>query len=184
MHISELSKKYKVKKITEADIPEVYELCKNNPIYYHYYPPFVTVESLKEELQALPPGKTYEDKYYLGFYKKERMIAVMDLIDGYPQKECAWIGFFMMEKEVQGKGIGTEIITDVCTYLNTIGFGKVQLGYIKGNAQSEAFWIKNQFYKTGKEVARDGYVIVVMEHLLDKEICDSGGEEHKNTWKI
>lgn len=58
----------------------------------------------------------------------------MDLIDGYPQKECAWIVFFMMEKEIQGKGIGTEIITDVCTYLNTIGFGKVQLGYIKGNA--------------------------------------------------
>lgn len=63
-------------------------------------------------------------------------------------------------------GIGTSIITEVCLYLKKIGFTYVRLGYIKGNPQSEAFWIKNHFIKTGDEVQTDDYAIVVMQRTL------------------
>lgn len=84
MKIGLLSTKYQVKRIEEPDIPEVYVLCKNNPLYYQYCPPFVTTDSIKEDLMELPKGKTPEDKYYLGFYKRDKsLVAVMDLIYGY-----------------------------------------------------------------------------------------------------
>jgi ribosomal protein S18 acetylase RimI-like enzyme len=34
----------------------------------------------------------------------------MDLIDGYPEETCAFIGFFMMDVRYQNRGIGTEVL--------------------------------------------------------------------------
>ena len=166
MKIESISKEYKIKRIKEADIPEVYALCKNNPLFYQYCPPFVTIESIKEDLMALPKGKTLEDKYYIGFYKNKLLVAVMDLITGYPNAETAFLGFFMLDQLMQGKGVGSILISDTCRYLKEIGFSSVKLGYVKGNPQSEAFWIKNHFEKTGIEVQADGYMIVSMQRYL------------------
>ncbi len=113
-------------------------------------------------MKGLPPGKTYSDKYYIGFYKDQTLICIMDLIDKYPDEETAFIGFFMMNSKVQGKGIATAIISECCAYLKSIGFQKVKLGYAKGNRQCEAFWLKNHFIKTGVETQREGYVAVGM----------------------
>lgn len=166
MNIELLSSRFKVKYIEESQIDEVYELCKGNPIYYKYCPPYITVQGIKKDMIALPNGKTLEDKYYIGFYDNNKLVAIMDLISKYPDEETAFIGFFMMSQERQGKGEGTNIITEVCGYLKEIGFLKVKLGYVKGNSQSETFWRKNHFLKTGIERQEEGYVVVQMEKKL------------------
>ncbi len=35
-------------------------------------------------MTALPPGKAMEDKWFVGFYDGDCLIAVMDLILNYP----------------------------------------------------------------------------------------------------
>lgn len=45
----------------------------------------------------------------------------MDLIDGYPDRDIAYIGFFMMNINYQGKHIGTTIIDETTDYLRSIG---------------------------------------------------------------
>ncbi|MDE7213099.1 MAG: hypothetical protein K2N42_00795, partial [Anaeroplasmataceae bacterium] len=77
MDISHISKKYQIRKITEEKIPEVLELCLGNPLYYKHCPPMVTYESLCRDLKNLPPRKTMEDKFYIGFYDDKHLIAVM-----------------------------------------------------------------------------------------------------------
>ena len=67
------------------------------------------------------------DKYYVGFYRGEDLIAVMDLIEGYPKKSVAFIGFFMTDVSIQKNGIGTKIIKNICNYLKTLKFYSVQL---------------------------------------------------------
>lgn len=166
MNIELLSSKFKVKYIEEQEIQEVYELCKGNPMYYKYCPPNVIVQGIKDDMVALPNGKKPEDKYYIGFYHDDNLVAVMDLISKYPNEETAFIGFFMMSKDHQGKGEGTSIITEVCRYLKEVGFSKARLAYVKGNYQSEMFWTKNHFRRTGIETETDSYVIVVMEKQL------------------
>lgn len=166
MDIELLSTEYLVKQIETVDIPDVFALCKSNPLYYQYCPPSLTIESVQKDLTALPKGKTLEDKYYLGFYKNEFLIAVMDLIYKYPNEKTAFIGFFMTDKRIQGNGIGTAIITETCQYFKKTGLSFVRLGYVKGNPQSESFWIKNHFDKTGIEVQTENYVIVVMQRCL------------------
>lgn len=69
----------------------------------------------------------------------------MDLILGYPTDEIAFIGLFMTNTQYQNKGVGSNIIKDVCNYLAQLGYKKVRIGVDKGNPQSNSFWQKNGF---------------------------------------
>lgn len=161
--IEHLSKQYTVKQLADADVAAVYALCKGNPLYYQYCPPFVTEDSIRADRKALPPSKTLDDKYYLGFYEGGILVAVMDLILGFPNEETAFVGFFMMKKEYQGKGLGTALMEEVYAYLRECRFKSVRLCFVKGNPQSEHFWLKNGFVRTGVEVQNEGYVAVVLQ---------------------
>lgn len=166
MNLSELSSRYDVRKLTENDIGEIFELSRENPLFFRYCPPQATRESIREDMKALPPNGDLENKYYVGFFEEEKLIAVMDLILGYPEGNTAFIGLFMMGEGEQGKGIGSSIISDCAGCLRNQGYQKIRLAYAKGNPQSEGFWKKNGFEHTGEEVERDGYTAVLMERTL------------------
>ena len=93
------------------------------------------------------------------------LIAIMDLIDGYPDETYAFIGFFMMHPLYQGKEIGSSIIGEVCQYLIQIGKKKVRLAIDKENPQSNHFWKKNGF-EVLKEVKRNEWIILIAEKIL------------------
>lgn len=95
MEIKSLSKRFYVRKLDRNDVEMIYDMSCENNIFYRYHPPFVTKESILEDMEALPPGKSYDDKFYVGFFENENLIAIMDLILDYPEKEIAFIGLFM-----------------------------------------------------------------------------------------
>lgn len=166
MEVHHFSSQYTVRDLLPADAEMIYEALKNNTIFYKYHPPMLTVESILEDMDALPPNKGYEDKRYIGFFQNDILVAVMDLIEHYPQHGTALLGFFAMNANMQGQGIGTTIISDSVAYLAQVGFEKVRLGIDKGNPQSKAFWLKNGFAFTGEEHESDGSTILVMERML------------------
>lgn len=166
MNIQQLSSRYNVRGLSPADAEMIYEVLKENTIFYKYHPPVVTVESVKEDMEALPPHKGYQDKHYIGFFQGDTLAAVMDLIEHYPQHGTALLGFFAMNAELQGQGIGTAIISDSLSYLAQLGFEKVRLGIDKGNPQSRAFWLKNGFALTGDEYESESSTILPMERML------------------
>ena len=84
-------------------------------------------------------GKTLNDKYYIGFFKRDKLIAVMDLVMNYPKKKTAFIGPFMMDVNYQNKGIGSRVIGEVLSYLKSENYEKIRLGVDKGNPQSYSF---------------------------------------------
>ena len=146
MDIRLLSKKYEVRKLGINDVDTIYDMSCKNAIFYKYHPPFVTKEIIAEDMKALPPDKSYDDKYYIGFFEGDSLVANMDLILGYPTDEIAFIGLFMTNTRYQNKGVGSNIIGDVCSYLKQSGYKKVRIGVDNGNPQSNYFWQKNGFY--------------------------------------
>lgn len=164
--VEKLSSRFEVRQFTEMDIPAVYALCKGNPTYYKHMKMEPTPDNLKSVLTELPSGKTIEDKLFAGFYEEGSLTAILDLITGYPDADTALIGWFMMDKMRQGRGIGSGIVEDISACLKKEGFSYVRLGYIKGNAESEGFWKKNGFVPTGEEVRTDDYTIIVMKKSL------------------
>lgn len=67
MDISLFSNDYIVRRLEKADVPDIYLLCSKNSLYYQYCPPFVTEQSIMDDMKALPPNKEMYDKYYIGY---------------------------------------------------------------------------------------------------------------------
>ena len=160
------STRFEVKRLNEADADKILRLCKGNPLFYEYHPPFATRESILEDMSALPPHKTYRDKYYVGFYEGDLLVAVLDLILNYPQEGTAYIGFFMVDASCQRQGLGSGIVQGIAGSLKKIGFVKIRLAIDEGNPQSEAFWTKNGFVKTDERHPNDFSAYLPMERKL------------------
>lgn len=185
--IDKISKKYITKRLCKDDISDVYNLCTKNTLYYDYCPPFVTTESIEADMAALPPGKSKDDKFYLGYYDKDKLIAVMDLILGFPDEDTAYIGFFMMSVDVQGKGVGSAIISELSRFTCRQGFSNIQLGWVKGNPQAEHFWHKNGFFETGKLYEMDDYTVVEARRSIVAQVTEeniaASARIHSISWQ-
>lgn len=166
MDIEKFSTEFSVRTLTDNDVSQVYELCKNNILYYEYCPPFVTLESIQRDMTAIPPHKTMEDKFYVGYFDGNKLIAVLDLIRKFPDKDTVFIGFFMMDIEMQHKGVGTEIIGELCFYLQQQGYSHIRLSWVKGNPQAEYFWHKNGFIETGVRSRTENYTMIFAQREL------------------
>ena len=163
--VLKLSKKYDVRKMTDTDAESILNLCYGNTLFYEYSEANPTKEQILNDLHITPPDTALSDKYYVGFYESDILVAVMDLIDGYPNKENALIGFFMVNKDYQGQRIGTAIVNEVAEYLISIGKASIRLAIDKDNPQSNHFWKKNGF-NVIKEVDRNGWIVLLAEKTL------------------
>lgn len=150
IEIEDMSTEFEVRILEKSDVDIVYDLSIKNSVYYQYHPLMVTRESILEDMDALPPGKILNDKYYIGFFERDKLIAVMDLIMDYPKKKTAFIGLFMMDVNYQNKGIGSKVIGEVLSYLKLENYENIRLGVDKGNLQSSSFWNKNGFVTVGE----------------------------------
>ena len=170
-----LAASYAVRRLTEAELPELLALCEGNPLFYQHCPPAPSAESLLEDLAALPPRRTLNDKYFLGFFEREesgsaaepgRLAAVLDLIPGFPKPEIAFWGFFMRRADLQGQGRGTALVSELCGALAAKGWRAVRLGWMRSNPQAAHFWRKNGFAETGISYPANGGTVVVAQREL------------------
>ena len=152
MNIALLSSNYNVRRLNIADVQNIYSLCIRNESYYRYCPPFVTKQSILNDMKALPDGK--------------ELIAVMDLIMSYPKEQNAFIGFFMTSLSIQNTGIGSCIIDELCQYMKKSGITGLRLGWAKGNLHAEHFWHKNGFQETGITYNAGSYTVVLANRNL------------------
>ncbi len=161
-----ISSCYRIRRLTDEDVDEIFTLCKGNADYYKYMKSASSAENIRADLCALPPGKTMDDKFFIGFYADNGLIAVMDLITGYPNAGTAYIGLFMMDKNFKGTGKGSGIIQELLCVLKQEGFDCVRLGCIRENLAGRSFWLKNGFDYTGVETQRDDYAVMHMHISL------------------
>ena len=158
LDIRTLSTEYSVRKITEADISPVYRLAKSNSRYYEYMKTVPTRESLTEVISQLPEGAEAGSKHFVGFYNRDDvLVAVMDLITGYPESDDAFIGWLMVDGEMQGRGIGSGILADVRAAMKAAGYDYLSLVCVENNEEAMTFWKSQGFAPTGEEQMQDGY---------------------------
>ena len=165
IQIEKLSNAYTIRRLTDADVPMLYAWMLRNDQYFRYCGGSTTPERVRQDLTLCPPGTTPAQKHYVGFFDAGTLVAVMDLIDGYPDADTAFIGFFMMNRELQGQGTGTAIVRDVLAALRALGYTAVRLGIDKENPQSNHFWRKNGFTVL-REAAQERGIVLLAERRL------------------
>ena len=166
LDVRALSSRYAVRPLLRPDAPAVLALCEGNPLFYRYHPPLPTVQSITEDMTALPRGTTMQDKYFVGFFAGDCLVAVMDLILNYPQSGTALVGWLITDTAGQGRGRGSALMQECEAALAAQGCRKMRLAVDKGNPQSAAFWRKNGYAFTGQEFPNEHGAYLPMEKSL------------------
>lgn len=169
LHIERLSRTYRVRRLTEEDTAQILTLCRSNPLYYRHCGTEPNEADIRQDMTLLPPGAAPEDKYFLGYFCGDRLAAVLDLIDGYPSAETAYIGLFMVDGRLSGQGIGSRLVGELLEELRAAGFSRVRLAYQKANPQSTHFWTKNGFQPVEEKPHPYGTMLVAVRNLSFSE---------------
>lgn len=167
VNCKKLSTYYKVRPLSESDGLVVLALYKSNPYFFKHCPPQPTLSSVLNDMRKLPPAISSEQKQFLGYFLEEKLVAVLDLVEGYPDSQTVFIGLFMLDGDYHGKGIGSQLFQEVIQVL-TQDFARLRLGYVATNAIAEAFWRKQGFVPTGEVAKTDHYDIILADFLRDK----------------
>ena len=166
LNLSQLSTIYKIKKMGEEDASIILNLEYGNPLYFEYCPPEPSIATVLNDLKVLPDGKSSDNKFYIGFFNNDNLVAIMDFIVSFPEEDTIFIGLFMMDVKESGKGKGSFIIDEILAAFRREGYKKVRLAYMKGNPQSRRFWEKCGFTETGIEKENNHGIAVVLEKIL------------------
>lgn len=160
-----LSSRFDVRELTEADVDEVLGLYLENPQFFQYSEAEATREQVLSDMQVAPSGIDASHKHFIGLFEGAELVAVMDVVEGYPTTDIAYLGLFMVRQHLQGKGLGTSIIRETEAYVRSSGFHSVRLAIDANNPQSTHFWQKNG-YVAIRELTRNGRPIYEAEHML------------------
>lgn len=160
--------KFRVQLLKYKNVDEIYNLQSSQPLFFQKMFEKLTKKQIKSDLRATPPNKSFDDKFFLGFYNKDNLVAILDIVLRYPDDFTAFIGLFMVDAKYCGKGIGTNIYFEIEKVIQLLCFEKVRLGYVETNQQSKNFWLKKCGFVDIKEKKKlENYTIQICEKKLN-----------------
>ncbi|MFG1627870.1 GNAT family N-acetyltransferase [Kribbella sp. NPDC049227] len=141
--------------IAVEDVEALQELIESDPGYTERvtgYPPGpADAQSL---LLMRPDGLAEDAKVVLGSFQDGRLVAVADLLRGFPNDHTAYIGLLEVHWNHQGLGLGRVTFDLVQRYVETSWpeVRTLRLAIVATNAHvATAFWLRQGFEPTGEE---------------------------------
>jgi ribosomal protein S18 acetylase RimI-like enzyme len=152
----------KCRPLTHQDIPEIVAFEETARDYYALIGEAQPNEqSTKNAMETLPPGRCPADKHFLGVFQQENMIALVDLVEGYPDGETLYIGLLVISQENRHKGYGTVILHEIQQMAQNKNLHFLELAVHDANDIGRAFWDKTGF-KPQRSAEVNGKAVTVM----------------------
>ncbi len=157
---------YEIKEGSEKLADDIHELMLGNT----YYTERVlgkepTRDSCIEDTVCTPPGITREKKTYAVFYKKGICVAILDFISDYPKEKTGFIGLYMLNGTLHGKGIGKKLFRHLAAAAKETGMERLRLGCYEANEIGLRFWKSRGFSVKEERDRTEGRLF-----LLEKEL--------------
>jgi len=138
--------------IEPGDVPAVQALIESDPGYTERvtgYPPGpADAQSL---LMMRPEGLPEDAKVVLGAWTDDGLVALVDLLRGYPETGTVFIGLLQVHGTHQRRGLGASTYKSVEEYVR--GWPeviKLRLAVVDTNADAAKFWTAMGFAATGE----------------------------------
>lgn len=170
---------FRAEKLNEKDVYALLELYRSNPQFLDLSKSVCSLKSIEADMLRTPSGVVLDQKFYLGIYENNKLIAVCDLILDYPNNMEAWIGLFMVEGKEQNNGKGTVILQSIENMLASAGISHVELGVIDKNNQGLSFWKKNGYSQKSKN---QDVLVLEKELPVKEEIYEPEWEDTPSQW--
>ncbi len=145
MKISEekiINHEYRIKLITENEINEAFELCKNCADYYLMDTGRLPCkDDVLGIFAELPPQKTLDDKYIVGMFNiNDKLVGLMDIVKDYPEKSVWMLGLLLIHTDVRKKGLGKAFYHEVVKLVKNNNGKVVRIGVYEENESALNFW--------------------------------------------
>lgn len=133
---------YKLKVLTEKDLPAITVLCQEASDYMVLAtgatnPP----KEAQDLLTSFPPQKRLEDKTLYGIFDShDTLIGVLDLVRNYPTTKAWMIGLLLLTPKVRGQQIGEQVHAQIVEQIKSDGGTEIRLGILKNNPRAQEFW--------------------------------------------
>ena len=130
----------KLLKLEDAKILQtLYEQCTEFALLTDGKPPSPT--AAREEFDALPDGKTTEDKYIFGLFdSQDELIGMVESLRHYPDNQTWWVGLMMLSPQYRGKKIGSQFYQGFENWVSAQEIKRVSLSVVKANESGLNFW--------------------------------------------
>ncbi|MBD8047898.1 GNAT family N-acetyltransferase [Clostridium sp. N37] len=100
--------------------------------------------------------------------KSNDIIGFIDIYHGYPNLQTLWISIFVLDRNIQNKGFGQEVIEALTKDAIDINYNKIGLAVRLKNWKALRFWTKAGFSKVigiygDKNFGQDTYALIELE---------------------
>ncbi|MFD3405012.1 GNAT family N-acetyltransferase [Kribbella sp. NPDC058693] len=165
--------------IAPGDVDALQELIESDPGYTERitgYPPGpADAQSL---LLMRPEDLPEESKVVLGVFAADQLVAVVDLLKGFPNDQTAFIGLLEVHAKHQGLGYGRTAYELVERYVGTTRpeIRTLRLAVVDTNAQvATGFWLGQGFEPTGEERPYRYDKLESVARLFEKPLPEQSG---------
>ena len=151
LDIQALATSYDVRPITDDNLGDVFWLMRSNRRYYRELGESPSMGWLTTLVGKTPEGAEPNNRHFVGFFGEDGgLVAVMDLICGYPEADTAHIDWFLVAADKQGQGVGSGIFADVRAAMAAQGYTRLELTIPERAERGIAFWQSQGFSFTGE----------------------------------
>lgn len=159
---------FEIRSVTDGELAAVLALMEGNTSYYDIQgQEKPSLRTIREDMASLPPRCAQEQKHYVGLWKGGKLHAVLDLVEGYPRERTLWVGFFMVDAQLQRQGVGRAVVQALPGAAADAGMDSIRLGCLKGNIQGHEFWLSMGFQDLREGEAQGGNAVWIMEQLAE-----------------
>lgn len=165
-----LGNKYQVKQLTQANVAEIFALQQEHDYYQYFQTTKLKETDILTDLTLFPEKSSLEHKFYLGIYHEGKLLAVLDLLLGYPEPQITWLGLLMISKHQIHQGVGRMLMEKLAQTLLREGFKIIGTAVPLQATGALKFFEKLGFLQIGMQTAftKEGAPFDVI--LLTKEL--------------
>ena len=100
----------------------------------------------------------------------EHPIGVVDLIQGYPDADCSFIGLFLLREDNQAQGLGRLGYLELEKYAREhLAAARLRLAVVDSNPV-QPFWEKMGFHTTGETKPHEGKHLQSTKRVMEKRL--------------
>lgn len=110
--------------------------------------------SAREDMLALPPGKSMADKFYFLFRDAEgQPIGICDVVRAFPIPSTLMVGLLEFRESAQGKGYGVQALQQLRAFALECGCDTLRIGVVEHNVRGLAFWQREGFVQIERKAS-------------------------------
>lgn len=133
---------FTVRAFEERDLAPLQALFDEDPEYFEINGRAFPVEEMRD---ALPPGRSREDKFIFVLERDGQPHGLIDIIRGYPEPHIWYLGFLFLSKTVRGGGQGRRCLHALYDWVCAQGGAAIRLGVVEQNAKARHLYATEGF---------------------------------------